>query len=61
MAERLFDGLQQISVCGKTPKRFLRDLLAVDPHAELAAAARLEIRVSAKVLLDERRRTGGAR
>ena len=45
---------------GNPVRVFSATFIAVHPHAELAAAAGLEIGVDAGVLLDERRHTGGA-
>ena len=57
----MLDGLQDRGISWKAAQAFLGDLLAVHPHAQLAAAARLEIGISPGILLDQRRHPGGAR
>src|SRR4051812_32829028 len=45
----------------KASAGFLRDLRAIDPHAEFTAATGLESGFELQFLRDERRHTGGAR
>lgn len=57
----LGDGLDDGLLRGESGAGLFRDLRAVHPDGELAAAAGFEIGIEVERFLDERRHTGGAR